>query len=616
MTRLPFLGAAFVAATLGAPAAAAVDTTARPDQFVVVTASREPETRFEALVPVTVIDRDAIERSLAADVGDLLRFEAGIDVAKSGGPGQPTSIFMRGTNSNQTIVLLDGVRINPGTKGEAAIQNVAPELVDHIEIVKGPRSSLYGTDAIGGVINIITRHPEGAGLDAMLGYGRYDTRQGSVAGYYGEGTGSVSAAVNWLESAGFPTQVGDPSARGFRDLSATLAGRTELGAVELGARLWRASGHAEYYDQYSTPVDQDGAFVDSTFAVDVGGRLTERLRTRLLLSQAVDDLRQREPDPYATPIATDYAITRRDAADWQNSLDLGAQQLTFGGLLTRENARSLVFGTSFDVDTRSDTWYAEDRVTLGRHRFTGAFGYTRHQTFGDHSTWNAEYGFAPTKATLLTASWGTAFRAPDTTDLYGFGGNPALRPESSRNVELGFRWRIAPHLSVALAAFDNKVDELIEVIPQPTPADPFAYTAENVDRARIRGVEASGEYVDADWTARLEGSRQQPLDRIDGSRLLRRARASATLSLARRLGFQQLGLDLQANGDRADIDNNGNAVRDAGYLLVNLNWRATLGGGLVAQLRLENALDKRYEVVSGYYTPRRSLFGALRYGFH
>ena len=616
MIRLPLLGAALVAATLGAAAAAVADTTPRPDDHVVVTASREPETQFETLAPVTVIDRDTIERSLAADVADLLRFEAGIDVAKSGGPGQATSIFMRGTNSNQTIVLLDGVRINPGTKGEAAIQNVAPELVDHIEIVKGPRSSLYGSDAIGGVINIITRHPEGAGLDAMLGYGRYGTRQGTVAGFYGDGASSASAAVNWLESAGFPTQVGDPRDRRFRDLSATLAGRTELGPVELGARLWRASGHAEYYDQYSTPVDQDQNFVDSTFAVDVGGKLTERLHTRLLLSQAVDDLRQRELDPFATPVGSDYAITRRKAADWQNSLDLGAEQLTFGGLLTRENARSLVFGTGFDVDTRSDTWYAEDRVTLGRHHFTGAFGYTQHQTFGDHSTWNAEYGFAPTTATLLTASWGTAFRAPDTTDLYGFGGNPALRPESSRNVELGFRWRIAPRLSIALAAFDNKVDELIEVIPQPTPADPFAYTAENVNRARIRGVEASGEYVDAAWTARLEGSYQDPVDRKDGSRLLRRARASATLSLARRLGFQQLGLDLQANGDRADIDNNGNAVRDAGYLLVNLSWRVTLGGGLVAQLRLENALDKRYEVVSGYNTPRRSLFGALRYGFH
>ena len=196
------------------------------------------------------------------------------------------------------------------------------------------------------------------------------------------------------------------------------------------------------------------------------------------------------------------------------------------------------------------------------------------------------------------------------------GANPALRPESSRNVELGLRWRIDARMSLAVAAFDNRIDELIQVIPQPTPGDPYAYTAENVDRARIRGLEASWEYADTDWTARLEASRQDPVNRADGSRLLRRARSSATLSLARRFGLQQLGLDLLACGDRADRDSLGNTVRDGGYALVNLSWRAALGGGLSAQLKLENALDRRYQVVYSYYTPRRSLMAALRYGFH
>ena len=618
LIRFPLLGATLVAlaASASASATTTIDPAPRPDASVVVTASREAEPQFEALVPVVVIDRDAIERSLADDVAELLRFEAGIDVARSGGPGQQTSIFMRGTNSNHTVVLLDGVRINPGTKGNAALQNLAPELVDHIEIVKGPRSALYGTDAIGGVVNVITRHPEGAGLDSMLGYGRYDTRQGSIDGYYGDGRNALSAAINWLGSAGFPTQLGDPADRGFRDLSATLAGRTAIGGVELGARLWRASGHAQYADLFSTPPDQDQKFVDSAFAVELGGHLTERLHTRLVLSQAVDDLRQQVPLLFFGPLPEyDFATTRRNAADWQNSLDLGPQQLTFGGLLTREHTRSLVFGSGFDVDTRSDTWYAEDRVTLGRHHFTGALGYTRHHTVGDHATWNAEYGFALSPATLVTASWGTAFRAPDSTDLYGFGANPALRPETSRNIEVGLKHRLGAHQTVAFAAFDNRIDDLIQVVLRPTPTDPFAFTSENVDRARIRGIEASWDYVDRDWTARLEGSLQDPKDIGSGRRLLRRARSSATLSLARRLASQQLGVDVLASGNRSDIDNFGNRVRDGGYALVNLTWRATLGGGLSAQLRLENALDKRYQVVYSYYTPRRSVNGALRYAF-
>lgn len=127
------------------------------ERRVIVTATRTPTPIEEVLASVVVIDRDEIERSLAGDAGDLLRFHAGLDIARTGGPGQTTSLFIRGAESNHTLVMVDGVRINPGTIGQPALQNLAPELIERIEVVKGPRSALYGTDAIGGVVNVITR---------------------------------------------------------------------------------------------------------------------------------------------------------------------------------------------------------------------------------------------------------------------------------------------------------------------------------------------------------------------------------------------------------------------------------------------------------------------------
>jgi len=143
---------------------------------IVVTATRSNIAIEDAMLPVTIIGRDQIEQSLARDIAQLLRFEAGLDIGRNGGPGQTTSLFLRGTESNHTLVLVDGVRINPGTIGGAALQNINPDVIERIEIVKGSRSALYGTDAIGGVINIITRKVNSSYIESGFGYGMYDTK--------------------------------------------------------------------------------------------------------------------------------------------------------------------------------------------------------------------------------------------------------------------------------------------------------------------------------------------------------------------------------------------------------------------------------------------------------
>ena len=154
-------------------------------QQIVVTATREKQDLERTMAPVLVIDRDEIELSLARDLADLLRFHAGLEISRNGGTGQTTSLFVRGTDSNHVLVMIDGIKINPGTIGGAAIQNIRPDMIQRIEVVKGPRSSLYGSDAIGGVINVITRKADGQ-MEFTAGAGRY-------------GTFDRSATVSWQE---------------------------------------------------------------------------------------------------------------------------------------------------------------------------------------------------------------------------------------------------------------------------------------------------------------------------------------------------------------------------------------------------------------------------------
>src|SRR6185295_9976131 len=201
------------AAAVADPADDSVD----PDTLI-ITATRTRVAADEVLVPVIVIDRATIERSGALDLAELLRFQAGIEIARNGGPGTTTSVFTRGTDSNHTLVLVDGVEINPGTIGGAGVQDITPDTIERVEIVKGPRSSLWGSEAIGGVINIITRSP--AGFSAEIGASRYDERELHAAAGFSNERGDLSVIADALETDGFPPVVGSDIDRGYDNVNA------------------------------------------------------------------------------------------------------------------------------------------------------------------------------------------------------------------------------------------------------------------------------------------------------------------------------------------------------------------------------------------------------------
>jgi vitamin B12 transporter len=609
------------ALTVPAPAAPQAND---PLNEIVVTATRVPEPVDTALEPIFIIDRAELADSLAVDVGDVLRYQPGLDIARVGGPGQPESLFIRGANSDQSIIMIDGVRINAGTIGGAALQNLDPQLFERIEIVEGPRSAIYGTDAIGGVVNLITRTSGASSFDAMAGYGTYGTGQFALDGNYAGSSSHLQLALAGQRSAGFPTFVGDDLDAGYKSLSGVVSGSTSVGSTgQLGGFYWRATGTSDYANaDYNpnppyqvtgySPVSE--RFSESAGAGYLSGNITTNWNSKLLISRVIDDLHQNQDDPYTLTPATDYDFTARDSIEWQNNLKLSTgavdETLSFGAILNREEADSLSYATPDAVTTDTETYYLQDQFDTGANHLLLAGGEYHHPVFGDHTTWNAEYGYAISAATMLTASAGTAFRAPDATDLYGFGGNVALLPENSRDFEVGLKTRLSTTQLLTLAAFQDTIKDLI--VSEYDPLSPDGYFNENVGQARIRGFEGSWEWTHDVWSARLNATLQNPEDRTDDTWLQRRARQSASFTATRQFGSFKLGADLLQSGPRADYGGS----NDGGYFLIGLRGAVQFAEHWSLGAHLDNALDHRYQLANGYNTAGRSVFLDLRYGVH
>ncbi|HET9862534.1 MAG TPA: TonB-dependent receptor, partial [Steroidobacteraceae bacterium] len=513
-------------------------------QETIVTATRTPVALDAVDAPVIVITRQDIERSLATDVSEILQGQAGLEIARNGGPGQTTSLFMRGTDSNHTVVLIDGVRINPGTIGGAALQSIAPESLERIEIVKGPRSALYGTDAIGGVIQLFTRGAARSGASAGATYGSHETQQ-----LFGDAAVVVSDAFrfgvggSYAESAGMPTFVDDSIDRGYRNTTGRAYAELDAtSSLTFRGRAFHAAGRTEYTNPTFSvppyePVSQD--FENSVYSLEADFHGTDGLGLRARLSRMRDDIDQNQ----ANFAGLDFAHTRRDNLDVQLDLaELHAHALSIGAQYSDEHTEAMSFGTGFDESTSVAQAFVQDQFTAGRLNSRLAVGFVDHETSGSEVTWNVEFGVGFEGGTRIAVLGGKAFRAPDSTDRFGFGGNPELQPEVSEQYELSVRQKLGQRHQLSLSAFDNRIRDLINFVV----TDPVTFDGrnENVDRARIKGVELGYRFTGEAWHARAELTLQDPRDESTDERLLRRSRESLMLAVDRDVGKLDLGLDV------------------------------------------------------------------------
>ena len=559
---------------------------------IIVTATRSEISVSDAIVPVTVISREQIEQSLATDLAEILRFEAGLDLGRNGGPGQSTSIFLRGTESNHTLVMIDGVRINPGTIGGAAIQNIAPEIIERIEIVKGPRSALFGSDAIGGVINIITRRPQGSTAVARLGIGSFGTRSGFLSSGQQFAAGELAASVNWQQTDGFSPLAASDINRGYENLSINLSGLRKFGDTTIALRHWQAAGTMEYLDFFQTPVDQD--FRNASTALEIGSDLGTRGYSKLITSYVVDDISQNQGE--------DFVESQRLALDWQHSVELASHTLVGGLYVMREKASTLSFGSGFGETTNVNAVFLEDQWVGDDNRVLVAARLTDHESFGDEITWNVEFAHIFNDAWKLTSGIGHAFRAPDATDRFGFGGNQELQPEVADEIQLGLHFRPSDQHSFEMALYRNNIHDLIDF-------DWATFELHNINKAKIRGAQLTYEYSGDIFSIRADAVRQNADNATDGSRLLRRAEKSLSLKVLRRIGQHSVGLSLLANGRREDFNN----TLLPGYALTNLIAESHLAGQWTLSARIQNLLNVDYETAAGFNMEERSFYLDVSY---
>ena len=597
------IGSALLA--LGGIAASHAQSTEVPQ--VIVTATRTAQTADQSLAAVTVITREDIERSGADTIADVLRGRPGISLTNNGGVGKATSVLLRGTESDHVAVLIDGVKVGSATLGTTAFQNIPIEQVERIEVVRGPRSSLYGSEAIGGVIQIFTRRGGGElrpFASAGLGSHRSHRTAAGVSG--GAGDGWFSLAASEYRTAGIDSCRGsftggcftfEPDKDGYREVSASAAGGYRFGdRLEVDGNYLRSDGSSQY----------DGGFqnADETLQEVLGGRVritpVDAWTATLSAGRARDESRN-----FLNGAFSSRFDTTRSTVGLQNDVLLGDSHLLTVGIdyLHDEVEGSVVYAES----SRDNVGvFGQYQGNLAGNDLLFGLRADDNEQFGGATTANAGWG-RDIAGFRFTAAAGTAFKTPNFNELYfpGFG-NPMLSPEESSSYEVGMA-RSTAIGRVAVNAFRTNVDDLIGFDPTFAPV--------NIDRARIRGVElevdteVAGIDVGAAFT--LLRTENRSIGPNFGNELPRRPQQTLRLDLDRRFGDLTLGTTLLAASDR--YDDLANTRRLGGYGTIDLRVAYEFARDWQIQANINNLLDKDYETASFFNQDGRNVFITLRY---
>ena len=578
---------------------------------VIVTASRKAELLEDAIASVTVITRADIDRLQPQSVSDLLTGLAGISVARNGDLGKATSVYVRGTNADHVLVLIDGIKIGSATLGSASWEQLPVEQIDHIEIVRGPLSSLYGSEAIGGVVQIFTRQgaPGAPNVPSlMVSGGSHGTYQAEAGESGSIGRGWYNASASGLYTHGIPICVVNAPVTASCYTTTPQQGYWSGSAAVSGG--YRADAATATFDFLQTEGDEH--YNGNIFAGDesrVGQQVLGATLTFMPLSVWGVTLAAGQSKDlsqiYFADAPDGFFDTRRDTASWLNQLTLTpAQKMLLGADFEQDVVAS---DAGYPVESRNDVGMFGLYEWLGHHAELQLSARRDHnQQFGDHDTGSAQWAYRFSDALRVTATYGTAFKAPTFNDLYyPFYGDPTLQPETSHSVEVALGGR-AIALEWSVNAYQTQINDLIEY-------NPVTFGAANIDRARIRGLETELGTRLAGWHVQAQLTLLDPRDTgVDYGELLPRiAHYTGRLDVDRDMGAFGVGATLLANGPR--FEDPANTEPLGGYTTLDIRTAWCFAPHWQVQAVLKNAFDRSYETALYYNQLGRSAYLTLRY---
>lgn len=592
---------------------------------VVVTATRTIVPLQDSLAPTQLITRDDIERSQSRSLVDLLKGRAGIGFSNQGGLGKLSTINIRGTESDHVLVLVDGIRIGSATAGLASFQDLPVDQIERIEIVRGPRSSLYGSEAIGGVIQIFTRRgSQGLSRELRVGGGSNNLREASGGFSYGGERGWIGANAAYQETDGINACRGsgtlfqgcftdEPDDDGYRNVSLNVRGGYQLSdTLALEGHVLNANAFNEF----------DGSIYGGNEADNVqqvlGSKLTWKPSAGMMLTAQVGRASDKSDNYFADAAAGTRTFvstfdTRRDTASLQGDFAFGERHLLSAGAdWQRDEVTSSIDFVNdtigVPVDSRDNTgMFIEYQGRFGAQQVQASVRNDDNDQFGNHVTGNLGWGLGFGSGFKLTANAGTGFKAPTFNDLYyPFSGNALLEPERSKTLDIGLS-QYGDAWNWGVNVYETRIKDLIALDSNWLPA--------NTDEARIRGFELTGAVTLAGFDIAAQVSRTDPRNRTAGlnydNLLARRARNTARLDVDRAFGDFRIGVTGYGASQR--YDNAANSVGLAGYGTLDLRLEYAITKEWSVQARASNVFDREYETIAWYNQPGREYGLSLRY---
>lgn len=573
---------------------------AQVDGFV-ITASRTPQSLSSTLAAITIITRDEIDQAGAATLAELLQRKAGVEIRVTGGAGQPAGVFIRGAGSQHTLLLVDGLRLGSTTAGSPAFENIPLNMIERIEIVKGPLSGQYGSDAIGGVVQIFTRNLDRPRLEASAGFGSNAAAAVNVGFTAIENKTAITLNAGYRQlharsatNADAPSFIFNPDRNPYKNSNVGInLSHTFWQGETISLNAWQSRGTTHFDNgPDENPINRQTL---SGVGLSSVNQIMDNWTSRLNIGQTTDDSRITSSFPGTFK-------TEQNQAVWINEFK-NARGSSSAGVEWREE--KVASTTDYDKKKRKTaslfTSYLERFGQSGEQQINFSLRRDEEDQFGRRNTGNIAYGIQLMPALLVYVRGGRAFRAPSFNDLYypGFS-NPNLKPERSEQVEIGARWNSAA-IRASLVRFDNRIEDLIA-------PDFISFTPVNIRKARIKGWELTGDTVLAGFGIKAAVTAQQPVDADTGRQLRSRAKLFGSVSVDHSIGQWQIGSDVVASGRRYDSSIESAGSRMGGYAVLNARVGYQVNKLWAVELSTQNITDRKYELARGYNPPARSVF--------